>query len=118
MSQQNVVIEVGENPPIVTVTALALVDAFRNADRDQSSPEFMTFAVMVGHYVAPARFTLPQSFVEAGLVSPAGDLARFFKGNNALTENTHEALTLLANGDNSDQSALAAFLAVAKEQFG
>ena len=117
MPQQTVVIGVGENPPIVTVTALALVDAFRKANEDQGSKPFMTFLVMAGHFANSNRFPLLRSFAEAGLVGPSEELARFFE-DNALTENARKALELLTDEENAEQSDLAAFLAIAKKQFG
>ena len=114
---QKVTIEPGKNPPIVTVTAALLVQAFELANTDQSSESFNTFMVMVGHYANPERFPLPQSFAELGMVGPTEGLARFFEGNTGLTEETRKALLLLSDENNNGGNSLSAFLEVAKENF-
>ena len=109
-------IEVGENPPEVTVTALALIDCFRRANGDQKGDLFKAFMVMAGHLADPERFPLPQSFTEVGLTSPPEELTRFFE-NGMLSENTRAALSLLSDGGNADGSDLGALLDMAKKQF-
>jgi|GEM_PF-5495359 hypothetical protein len=113
---QNLKIEIGENPPAVTATALALMHLFAEANRKQGSPLFNCFALIVGHMAKPERFPLPQSFVELGMVGPCDELAKFFE-NGQLSTTTRQALTLLANEENENESDLAAFLAVAKNTF-
>ncbi len=115
--QQNLVIGVGENPPTVTVTAAALMAAFQKANVDQGSKSFMTFLIIAGHFVNPARFPLPQSFADADLAGPPEELAFFFE-NNLLKEDTRKALVLLTNAENADQSDLSAFLILTKNHFG
>jgi hypothetical protein len=112
---EEIIIEQGENTPIVTLTAVRLVDLFRTANVDQAGDTFNTFFCMAGHVVNPEKFPFPGSFSEMGLDSPPEELESFFE-NNTLSADTRAALTLLAKEENAGRSELAELLAFVREK--
>jgi len=102
---QSLEISVGENPPEVAATAIALIVTFSDSEGGVNDIPEGQFLALAAHYVAPDVYPLGEALPVDSIHSGIADLIEGSGDQRVLKERTRKALELIERSPETNRLA-------------